>query len=374
MVSVKCIQNYSFFVAGHQYVMCESNEDQLRNQAPTAFGMSTKVSCSYVGQNLDDKSILICRTSGIGDILIMLNAIQELKKKYPTCKISVASGQTDILKGEADKLYFMPFDAEIIKQHDYFLHFQGILESNDFPSMTTHASDLFLQRLFLDSDKKIATLKSSKLELNWLEATLEEMKLKNEDISNDSDFVIGVQMMPSNIVRGYPTERMKRVINKLASENVVICLIGENNIANFTLADYYKGNKENIKICTGFNLRQTIVFSQRYDLIISPDSMMIQLAGCYKIPCVGIYGPFPSDLRMRYHYNSIGIDACVVCSPCFSYDEKCLKGNGWSPCFNSIKPTHILSAADKLYYSITNKHFNYMKDIKTPEVVNVICD
>lgn len=380
MVKTKCIQSFTVdnlsFQSGIDYVMSESIETQIRAKSSAVFGMSIKINSTYKGENLDNKSILITRTKGIGDILMLLNAIQELKKKYPTCKISVATQEKDILNHEmvVDKLYSMPFDSELIKKHDYWISFQGIMESNDLESRTEHPSDLFLKRLFLQSDKKIAELHFSALEMNWYEEMQQELKIHSDDLEREADFVIGIQIMPSNLARAFPTDKMKCIIDILSKENIDICLIGNNDSTNLTLAEYYKSGRENIKICCNFSIRQTICFSQRYDLIIAPDSMMIQVAGCLNKPCVGIYGPFPSDLRMRYHNNSIGIDSCVVCSPCFIYQETCFKGQGFSPCWNNIYPAHILEAVDELYFKTTKKHFDYMKDFKHQEVINVITD
>jgi ADP-heptose:LPS heptosyltransferase len=53
------------------------------------------------------------------------------------------------------------------------------------------------------------------------------------------------------------------------------------------------------------------------DLFIAPDSGLLHIAGALRIPSVGLYGPFPADLRIRYTPKNICVEAKSYCSPCF---------------------------------------------------------
>jgi len=110
----------------------------------------------------------------------------------------------------------------------------------------------------------------------------------------------------------------------------------------------------------------------RYDLIMSPDTFMVQVAGALEKPLVGLYGPFPSEVRMKYFKNAIGLDPSVVCSPCYKHDfRSCVKGHP-SPCFTQVKPEDVLQAIDYLKFENTGNHFKFMGEVlKEPDLKEV---
>jgi hypothetical protein len=168
-----------------------------------------------------------------------------------------------------------------------------------------------------------------------------------------------MQMESSAPVRNFPKEKLKVVVDTLAQEpNTKIVLIGTE--PQEILASYYRGNSPNVILATRYTARQAMIMATRYDLIIAPDSFMIQVAGALDKPQIGLYGPFPSSVRMKYFKNAIGLDPSVVCSPCFKHDFRpCIKGNP-SPCFSQTTIDDILQAADYLKAKFTGSHFKYM--------------
>ena len=91
------------------------------------------------------------------------------------------------------------------------------------------------------------------------------------------------------------------------------------------------------------------------DCFIAPDSMFIHIAGALGIPVIGIYGPFHSNVRMKYFKNAVGIDIDCGCSPCFKHGHHpCPKGNP-SPCFSLISEDNILDIFEK---TVEEKIFN----------------
>jgi len=100
-------------------------------------------------------------------------------------------------------------------------------------------------------------------------------------------------------------------------------------------------------------LRKSIALASTMDLFISPDSAFIHVAGAFNIPQVGLYGPFPSRLRMLYYKNAIGLNAVTACTPCQLHGHfPCDKGDP-SPCFSVIDPNLIIQAVDFLF---TNRY------------------
>jgi ADP-heptose:LPS heptosyltransferase len=331
-----------------------------------------KVYRPYKGEDLNGKRIMIWRTGGIGDIFFLNAPLRYLKKKYPTSFIRVASGCKQPLENvpEIDQLLDMPFDAKYLNDVEYMLMFQGIIEGESAQSKKTHATDMFFSYFGIDSiqlpmEDKVPKLFFTKEETTWLKGTLASLGI------SENNYVIGLQMETSSPLRNYPKEKIKPIVDILAQEaGVKVVLIGceQHNL----LAQFYKGNSPNVIAATKFSVRQSIVLATRYDLIISPDSFMIQTAGALEKPLVGLYGPFSSDVRMKYFKNSIGLDPSVVCSPCYKHDFRpCIKGFP-SPCFTQISVEDVLQAADFLKNKFTGQHFKYMANyLKEPDLTEI---
>lgn len=363
------------FEAGHRYVMAEDIEGQYRTSYGDSVGMSQPIEAiykPYKGEDLSGKKLMCWRTGGIGDIFFLNPCLRYLKKKYPTCFLRVASGCKQPLENvpEVDELYDMPFDAKYLNDMDYHLMFQGIIESSSDAAKRTHAVDMFFSYFSIDSIQMPAAEKVPKLffkkeEMEWLKQTLGTIGIQ------ESHYVVGIQMETSAPVRNFPKEKMKVIIDVIGSEpNVKVVLVGTEQ--HLLLAQFYKGNNPNVIIATTYSVRQAIIMANRYNLIISPDSFMVQAAGALEKPLIGLYGPFPSDVRMRYFKNAIGFDPSVVCSPCFKHDFRaCIKGFP-SPCFSLVTVEDVLQAADYFRVKFTGQHFNYMAQmLKIPNLSDI---
>ena len=360
------------FKGGKKLVMAEDIEGQYRNLYPKHIGMSYPIETiykPYKGEDLTGKKLMCWRTGGIGDILFLSPVLRYLKKKYPTCFLRVASGCKQSLENvpEIDGLYDMPFDAQLLEEVDYHLMFQGIIESSSEQSKRTHAVDMFFSYFSIDSihlpveDKK-PRLFYTKEEMLWLEKDLTEIGVKKKD------YVIGIQMETSAPLRNFPKEKMKAIIDIVAhEENVKILVIGveQHNV----IGNYFKGINNNVYIATKYSVRQVMILATRFDLVISPDTFMVQVAGALDKPLIGLYGPFPSEVRMKYFKNAIGLDPSVVCSPCFKHDFRtCVKGHP-SPCFTQMRPQDVLQSIDYLKFKFTGQHFKFIMDtLKQPDL------
>jgi ADP-heptose:LPS heptosyltransferase len=349
--------------------MPEDVEQKLRSLDPAALGMAHIIQSKYKGEDLTNKSILAFRQGGIGDMLFLLPVLQYIKRKYPTCRISVATGSKDPLINipEISELHDMPFDSSLLNKHDYFIFFQGIIESGSNESKQTHAVDIFFKAFGLDPDTidpkdKVARLHFSQNEYEWLDKTLAVHGIDKDKI------LIGIQMETSSLVRNYPTGQFKAVIDTLAKEdNVTIILIG-NTPQQKTIGAFYRSTHKNVIVACDYTVRQHIILANRYNLVISPDSFMVQVAGSLNKPLVGLYGPFASDLRMRYFKYAIGLESVTPCTPCHVHgNSACIKGYP-SPCFAQLTPDAILWAISKLYSRITSSELQFDKTLAQESV------
>jgi ADP-heptose:LPS heptosyltransferase len=367
---VECTKNFNrngfVFEAGHSYVMAEDVEAQFRSVSGENLGMSHPIEViyrPYKGEDLTGKRLMCWRTGGIGDMFFLAPVFRYLKNKYQGCFIRMASGCKEPLENlpEIDELYPMPFDSKLLEDVDYHLMFQGIIESSNDKSKVTHAVDMFYSYFSIDSTHLPAEDKKPRLvftadEMKWLETECKNLGITEKDI------VIGLQMESSAPLRNYPRDSLKIIVDVLAKEpNVKVILIGSGQQA--AVGSFLKGNYPNVINAVNYDVRKSIVLINRYNVVIAPDSFIIQMAGALDKPQIGLYGPFSSEVRMKYFRNAIGMEPKVVCSPCYKHDYRaCIKGFP-SPCFSLVTPEDVLEAVDYLRNKHYGGHFNYMAKI-----------
>ena len=61
--------------------------------------------------------------------------------------------------------------------------------------------------------------------------------------------------------------------------------------------------------------------NERASVVVASDSLMVHVAGCQGVPCVGLWGPVASLNRTQYYKNHVPVWKREVCphAPCFSY-------------------------------------------------------
>lgn len=78
----------------------------------------------------------------------------------------------------------------------------------------------------------------------------------------------------------------------------------------------------NVQLHTSANLRELWALTKlRASVVVAPDSMMVHVAGCQGVPCVGVWGPVAPSHRVMYYKNHVAIHHQEACqhAPCFCY-------------------------------------------------------
>jgi hypothetical protein len=80
--------------------------------------------------------------------------------------------------------------------------------------------------------------------------------------------------------------------------------------------------RPNIQPYMSPNLRDLWALAKfRATAVVSPDSLMVHVAGCQGVPCVGLWGPVAPGNRVAYYRNHHAIFHRETCphAPCFTY-------------------------------------------------------
>ena len=346
---------------GLSYVMSEQHEEALTAQKVVdgSIPIDTRYK-KYSGEDLNGKTLLTWRTGGVGDIFMLHPALKAIKKKYPECKIVFGTMCPWPVMNSPyiDRLIKMPFSADELEAADYHVMYEGLVESGKGDAATLHATDIYSRELCTGEyeDKKPDSYTSR----SELESVAEEMKKLGV---TPEDIVIGIQVEPSSPVRRFPLDKLIYVAHSLIYDGFKVMVVGANDSGVNYKNVLNNARPDQILDGTRYTARESIVLASRYDLIIAPDSMMIQVGAAHDVPVVGLYGPFPSSIRMKYHKNSIGLDPKTVCTPCCIHDFKpCVKGFP-SPCYSQVSPRDILEAVDYLLYPKIKRHLKCLQPV-----------
>jgi len=345
MIGINTVQS---FEKDKCYIMSDIFLEKILRLYPNFIGLEipfAEIYNRYERQDLNNKKIMMLRHGGGGDILFMLTGASELKRIYPDMHLGIAISQQyePIARGSiAEEIFFMPLPLDEWNNYHHHLIFEGVIEARR-EAKKYNAYDLFIKEMGLDITKVNPENKIPNL--NILPSEIAEIKDKILFI-NDSSRKIGIQVETSSSIRDYPPHNYIKIASELIKKGYKVFFFGGETQKRLVTSLVQKIGIRSYN-ATSSSLRDSIVLASFMDCFIAPDSMFIHIAGALRIPVIGIYGPFLSELRMKYFKNSIGIDASTACSPCFIHGHhNCPKGSP-SPCFSLIKPEIVLKVFEE---------------------------
>ena len=296
----------------------------------------------YHGQDLSQKTLLISRTGGFGDILFITPVIRELRRRFASCRIEFACPQSYqmIFSGNPDvqRMHGLPFPLEAYERADYHLEFRGTIEASSDPDL--HAVDLFAQHAGIELPP---TAKVPIYEASPARVSAARIRLIQFGVPGNLPW-IAVQAKASSPIRSYPESLTTKLLKKLVKRGYVALVFG-------TKGNFPKGARmRGVVDLTGrMTMSDSVAAMACCEALIGPDSSLVHFAAAIGLPTVALYGPFPGSVRTRYYTRCITLEAKAPCAPCFIHGHKpcpkaLAKNQEWSPCFESLPPSLVLNA------------------------------
>lgn len=339
------------------YVMAGAVLNQLMKLYPGGVSDTGDFNSFYKKFHLknikENDEVFLFRSGGIGDVMFMLPLIKVLKTKFKArIKVATSPMYCSVLENNPyiDKIIQMPFGVEELEKSDHHIMFEGVIEDSSKKAQLFHAVDLFLEEAEINfkevsSEEKVPHIFVTKEEKERIHKEMSRMRIDHNSIK------VGIQLESSSPIRTFPTDKMIVIIKKLLERNYSVFAFGGRNQEELGkyISEVLIGEKNFINlIYPGRALRDAIVYTSFMDLCIAPDSAFIHISGGLGVPIIGLYGCFPSLLRMRYYKNAIGIDCGVICAPSFQHGHAaCIRGFP-SPCFSVIGTEDVINAVDFL--------------------------
>jgi len=297
----------------------------------------------YKGQNIDDSTILVFRTGGIGDLLFIQPNLIYLKEKYPTCTIKFACGpqyQPMVNNWDCvDEVLDLPFSLKHLLESEYHLLFEGVIERCK-AAETTNAYNLFSTWLGLDLPDSLLIPKQEPEE----ELLQKCLKIVEEWGLTDKPKVI-MQLRASSPIRTPRHNFWVKIIDELTDRGYNVILT--DNPRQTENIDEFMGLTKNKDMVFNFcehseSIAHSIALTKLVTATIATDSALSHIAASLDVPCFGIFGPFPGSIRLKTYPKAAWVDAKTDCSPCFIHSHKpCPKASveGYSPCYDELIDT-----------------------------------
>jgi len=308
----------------------------------------------YMGQDLTNKSLLIWRTGGIGDLLFINPILRYLKNKYPTCKILFACGpqyqpMVDNFDN-VDRVLDLPFPANVLFETNYHAVFEGVIERTR-EAEKTNALVLFSRSMGLDiPEEELVPIQTAKEDrVNECKKTLEEWGILNEP------FVL-LQPRASSPIRTPRYSLWAKIINKIVSLGYKV-VITDSPHQKDRLNDYIKGLlcQDSVFNYAGISksLDYSIAMASLSEMCISTDSALIHIGASLGKKVFGLYGPFPAHIRMSTYKNCDYVEPSTYScksGPCYLHGHRPCRWaiNEISPCYDDINLNECFEKIENL--------------------------
>lgn len=287
--------------------------------------------------------LLFHRSGGAGDILMIAPLIESLKRVYPKTEVTFAcdpkyQGVLRLLPC-IDSVTSLPLTPDVYKNFDAHVSFYESIEIPSARARETHGVDLFAEHIhweWREGDSKIPAISIPKRAHKKIDKLFKKHKVKTDDA------ILVVQFMSSNINRAFDVNKMSQVVGALAGRpNTHIFIVGGNPAE--CPFDWRLESGESVKcihkVLGDLTWEETAALVSRASLCVAPDSAIVHIAGCQDKPCIGLYGPFPAEIRTKYYPRTIAVESTAECAPCFAH--------GSFPCSALTQRKKELSEADE---------------------------
>ena len=303
----------------------------------------------------DGLKVLVHRSGGIGDLLLMTPTLRAYKRRFPKARIFVCTVPKlrPVLEGNPDVEGFVewpPKESEVY-EHDTWCFYENIIENNPL-AQDVHAVDLYAMKLLGESlkddwtpvlnlteaekseaDEFIKKIgKSGNREIGASESSKSEIGNQQSEIPR-----VGIQVKASSPVRTWPMGPMSDLIQMLLDHSQVLLFGAPGEVE-------YAGKHERLVNVSAMDLsfRQSCAILAGCDALVAPDSALLHAAAALKVPTVALFGPFPSKLRLTSKCQQ-AIEGGGLCAPCFHHSRGDETFPGGSPCSRE-KRCHVLGS------------------------------
>lgn len=254
--------------------------------------------------------ILTRRNGGIGDVLMTIPTARALAEKYQ-CQIDYGT-DFEYLDGALPAvLQGLPYIRRVIPHGDIdSSKYDAVLDltcpciAHEQPhAPPISRMDLFARHLGI-------TLSNTQIDYQHTqeELTVAFQELQKLRINQDRHRLILIQPSASTTRRDMPSDILKQMVRKLASEDNSLRFLVVTHESDGHLARQYRWQDINFTHkLHNYSIRQIAAVMSYCDLVICPDSSILHLAGALHKPSLSFFGPTDPRARINYYPEAVAI-------------------------------------------------------------------
>lgn len=229
----------------------------------------------------------------------------------------------------------LPMPYEIFKMFDHHIIMDTVVNMYEHPDHM-HPLDCMLKKVGIDplqvpDAMKVVPPNYTASEINaghaWAERVFGVYQLAGANAvrnlpAQDSVFLL------SKLSEAFPNVTWLAVFDQFVPKEYVEMLL-EDDLDTVTKEPKKddKGNPvkrvkyKNVIVHCAPNVRDLMAIVSHAKVVVGPDSFLVHVAGVQNVPCVGLWGAYSPQSRVRYYKNHHAIHNKQVCphSPCFHY-------------------------------------------------------
>ena len=267
-----------------------------------------------------EKCLVRRKFGNMGDILMMTPALKELSKKYKI-DIQFLKEYKEIL----ENLEFIDNIYDFEEKIDDSLYDKIIDISNfEFNYEKIRQPYIYKNKLEIFSDALNVKMGNNIPIIVLSEKEKEKAKDILEKFSKDKKIIL-IAPKSKNLSRDWDFKNWKKLIKMLSEEKKYHLVVADEKI---------NWDVEGISFFNKKTKRELFLLTSIVDLVITPDSGLLHVAGAFEKKVITIFGP--TDYKMRAYKNSYPIYNDTGCSPCWY--NRCEK----KYCLQMIKPEQVL--------------------------------
>lgn len=311
----------------------------------------------YRGQDLTDKRLLVSRTGGIGDLIVIQSTLKAIKEKYPTCKIVFASSHafldlfTCFPPGLIDEVTEMPFEKKVMDSCAYHLFFINAVE-NCIESTKLNFYDIYKRVSHLEYD--VNNFKSELHPIPYINENMKQIVLPNTVLFHMNSTTRLRSVNPYKWV-----EIMKSILDKGYSIGIIDSPDKADQVNEFIVRSSLDTTRIQNFAKISKDISTAISIVDCCKAVISIDSAFGHIAGALNKPAVTLCGPYPAFNICETYENTIGLSAHPgynACGkyPCFYNAQEHLcpflvtKPGLYPGCLDSIQTETVISSFEQI--------------------------
>lgn len=339
------------------------------------------------------KKILVVRYRFIGDMILTIPFLRNLRYHYPDSQIDmlVSPNSGEVIEECPYVNNFIYFDTT--RKHKYengegkkktFLYYVSLLKKEKYDKVyilkrslssallcffagikerigydTEHRGILLTKRVKYDNQKHeslafLDVLKADGIDVkdnyleNWVKQENEEKVFRLFDENNiaKSERKVVVNVTATNPGKVWDINNFTKIIEYLSEKKGVrVIFIGA--LSDKEIYDNIKYSKEMtikpVNLCGQLTIKDSLALLKNVDFIIGNDSGTLHMASSVGTKVIGLYGPMPFEKWKALGNENILLKADLPCMPC-SLKGKCQNNKA---CMSAIKVSDVKEGIDK---------------------------